>query len=230
MLNDRSSGTLFIIATPIGNLGDITLRALDTLKNVDLIACEDTRHTRKLTQHYGVSTHLISYHQHNKIQKTDYIIKKLKEGKSVGLVSDAGTPGISDPGYFIVKKCIEEGISVEPIPGASAFTAALSISGFPTKEFVFQGFLPVKKGKRKKILKGLSQQNSTSALYISPYNIEKILLEIFEIFDERKIMIARELTKKFEEKIYTATSKLPDVFKDKKPKGEFTLLIAPPNF
>lgn len=225
------SAKLYIVATPIGNLKDITLRAIEILKTVDLIACEDTRRTAKLTKHYKIDTLLVSYHQHNKIRKTNYLIGQIKAGKNIALVSDSGTPGISDPGYFIVKKCKQENIEIEPIPGVSAVVTALSVSGFPTTDIFFKGFLPVKNQKRKNILKKLSlQKDVTLVFYVSPYNIEKIFKEFFDIFDERKVMIARELTKKFEEKIYTSIKQLPYIFKDKKPKGEFTVIIAPSNF
>jgi len=223
-------GKLYIVATPIGNLGDITLRALEVLKTVDYIACEDTRHTRKLASRYNIKSLLISYHQHNKIQRTDYLVKKLKESKHIALVTDAGTPGISDPGYFIIKKCIEEHIDVEPIPGPCALATALSVSGFPTKEVLFVGFLPTRKGKRRKYLEKLSKREETIVIYVSPHKIEKLLNELNEIFPNRKVILARELTKKFEEKIRTDIENLPEIYQKTKPRGEFTLIIAPPDF
>lgn len=224
------TGKLYIVATPIGNLKDITLRALEVLKEADIIACEDTRRTKKLTVSYGIDTSLTSYNQHNKIVKTKYLIDLIKQGKSAALVSDAGTPCISDPGYFIVNSAKQQQINIEIIPGPCAFTAALSISGFPSSEVFFEGFLPVKSAKRKKVLSKIASYKATSVFYVSPHNIEKVLNEIHCIFQERKIMIAREMTKKFQEIIHVSASELPFVFKNKKPKGEFTLLIAPEGF
>lgn len=212
---------LYIIATPIGNLSDITFRAIETLKLVDFIACEDTRVTSKLLARYVIRKPLISYFQHSKISKIDKIIALLTEGKEVALVTDAGTPGISDPGQALIKAALEAKIEVVPIPGPSAVTTALSISGFPTDEFVFVGFLPHKKGRQTK-LKGLAQENRTIVLYESPYRIKKLLSELLEFCGDREVVVARELTKKFEE-IYRG--KISEVALKINPKGEFTVVI-----
>lgn len=227
MKRNKPTGKLYVVATPIGNLKDITLRAIQILKDVDYIACEDTRHTSILAKSYNIKTKLISYHQHNKIKKTDYFIAKLKDGKNVALVTDAGTPGISDPGYFIIKECIKENIEIEPIPGVSALTAALSISGVPAKNVFFNGFLPGKKGKRKKRLKQLSEIDSTIVLYISKHKIEKVITVMRDFFQNRKIVLTRELTKKFEEIIRGDINDIYSYVENNKPRGEFTLIISP---
>jgi len=212
---------LYIVATPIGNLGDITLRALEMLKSVDFIACEDTRVTSKLLAHYKIQKPLISYFQHSKISKIDKIVNLLKEGKDVALVTDAGTPGISDPGQRLIEAAIQAKIKVEPIPGSSAAITALSVSGFMTDEFLFVGFLPHKKGRQTK-LKSLAQEKRVIVLYESPYRIQKLLKEMLEFMGDREIVVCRELTKKFEE-IYRG--KVSTIFYQIKPKGEFTIII-----
>lgn len=224
------SGKLYIVATPIGNLKDITFRAVEILKNVDLIACEDTRHTGKLTSHYEISTTLVSYHQHNKIKRADYLVKELKGGKRIALVSDAGTPGISDPGYYIIKKCVNEDIQVVSIPGPCALVAALTVSGFPTREFFFDGFLPTKKGKRRKRLEELSEIESTIVLYVSKYKMMKVLAVMKDYFQGRKMAVVREMTKKFEEIIRGDVNYIEKYFSEKKIRGEFTFIIAPPGY
>ncbi len=219
------SGTLYVVATPIGNLEDITLRAIETLKSVDLIAAEDTRHTKILLDKYGIKTPTTSYFEYNKIQKTDYLIKVLNEGRSVALVSDAGTPGISDPGYTIIKRCIDDNITVVPIPGPSGLITALTVSGKPTDQFTFVGFLSPKPIKRKNQLKKLQEEGRTLILYESPHRIEKLLNDILEIFGDTQVVIAREITKKFEEIRRENVSASIEYFKTKGVKGEFIVII-----
>jgi 16S rRNA (cytidine1402-2'-O)-methyltransferase len=219
------TGTLYVVATPIGNLEDITLRALDTLKKVDLIAAEDTRHTKILLDRYDIHTATTSYFEHNKVQKGDYLLKALKEGKSVALVSDAGTPGISDPGYAIIRLCLENDISVVPIPGPSGLITALTISGKPTDQFTFVGFLSPKPIKRKNQLKKLKEEARTIVLYESVHRIDKLLSDILEIFGDTQLVVAREVTKKFEEIRREKVSLTIEHFKKNKPKGEFVIII-----
>jgi 16S rRNA (cytidine1402-2'-O)-methyltransferase len=220
-------GKLYIVATPIGNLEDITLRALRILKEVDIIACEDTRRTLKLLNHYEIKNKLLSYHAYNEEKAGLKIIAYLQEDKSVALVSDGGTPGISDPGAAIVHKARDKGIEVVPLPGASAFTALLSASGFPVKGVFFEGFLYQKGNKRKKRLKELLEREAGSIVFESPYRICKLLTEISEIDSKRILVIGRELTKIYEEIITdTAQNLLTYYEKKKKIKGEFTIYIS----
>jgi 16S rRNA (cytidine1402-2'-O)-methyltransferase len=218
-------GTLYIVATPIGNLEDITLRAIETLKKVGLIAAEDTRHTKILLSRYGIATPTTSYFEYNKIQKTDYLIGVLKEGKDVALVSDAGTPGISDPGYKIIREAINSGIPVVPIPGASGLITALTVSGKPTDKFTFEGFLSVKPIKRKNQLKKLKDEGRTSVIYESPHRLAKTLQDILEVYGDIEIVLARELTKKFEEVRREKVSSSIEHFKSVKVQGEFIVII-----
>ena len=218
-------GTLYIVSTPIGNLEDITFRAVETLKQVDLIAAEDTRHTKILLDRYGITTSTTSYFEYNKIQKSDYLLKLLKEGKSVALVSDAGTPGISDPGYKIIRMCIDNSVPVIPIPGPSGLVTALTISGKPTDKFTFEGFLSVKPIKRKNQLKKLQEEDRTAVLYESPHRIAKTLQDILEVYGDVDIVLARELTKKFEEVRRDKVSASITHFTTHPPKGEFIIVI-----
>ena len=219
------TGKLYIVATPIGNLEDITLRAIGTLKTVDLIACEDTRHTKILLDKYDIHTPTTSYFEYNKVRKSDYLLKVLKEGGSVALVSDAGTPGISDPGYTIIRLCIENDINVVPIPGPSGLIAALTVSGKPTDQFTFAGFLSPKPIKRKNQLKKLLDEGRTIVLYESPHRIEKLLSDILEICGDTQLVVAREVTKKFEEIRREKVSISIEHFKLHKPKGEFVVIL-----
>ena len=218
-------GKLYIVATPIGNLGDITLRALETLKSVDFVLCEDTRVTQKILNHYEISTKTISYHQHSNDKKVDLIISLLDEGKNLALVTDAGTPGISDPGTVLISQAIEAGTKVVPVPGASAVITALSASGLRTDEFVYLGFLPRKKG-RKTMLESLAKEKRTIVFYESPYRVVKTLEELKIVLGEdRNIVIARELTKMFEEII---RGEIKDVILKLTPqntRGEFVIII-----
>lgn len=221
-------GTLYVIATPIGNLKDITLRALENLKEVDLVACEDTRITGRLLHHYKVKTSMISYHQYSKIEKIDWLIKKLKEGQNIALVTDSGTPGISDPGSVLVKKAINAKIEVIPIPGPSALTAALSASGLVSKGIVFLGFLPKKKGRQKKFKEILAfiNQGLIIVFYESPYRIKKTLVDINLLPDNTEVIVFREISKKFEETVYLKTPINKNQIENIKEKGEFTILLT----
>ena len=221
------SGTLYIVSTPIGNLKDITLRAIEVLKETDLIAAEDTRHTKILTSHYGINTPLTSYFQYNKVKKADSLIRLLKEGRNVALVSDAGTPGISDPGFVIIRKALEEGITITPIPGPAAFLTALSVSGLPTNKFVFEAFLSNKSSQRKKRLKELSKEERTVIIYESPHRLLKTLEDMLEVLGDIHIVCARELTKKFEEIRREKVSECIKHFTDTKILGEFIIMFHP---
>jgi 16S rRNA (cytidine1402-2'-O)-methyltransferase len=218
-------GTLYIVATPIGNLQDITIRAIDTLKAVSLIAAEDTRHTKILLDRYEIKTPTTSYFEYNKIQKTEYLLKVLSEGRSVALVSDAGTPGISDPGWKIIRMCIDGNIPVVPIPGPSGLVAALTISGKPTDKFTFEGFLSPKPIKRKNQLKKLQEEGRTAILYESPHRIERLLEDILNVYGDIEVVLAREITKKFEEVLREKASAHIERFRAVKPRGEFVVII-----
>lgn len=218
-------GKLYIVSTPIGNLKDITLRAIETLNEVDFILCEDTRVTSILLKQYNVIKQLISFNAVSEIKKIPSIIGRLKNGQSYALVSDAGTPAISDPGVRLVSEAIKEGIQVITIPGATALVAALTISGLPTDSFIFEGFLPQKKGRQKK-LKELSEEERTIVLYESSHRITKLINELVEYFSERYIVVCRELTKKFEETWRGYPAELKEKLIDKIVKGEFVVVIA----
>ncbi|MBU1042814.1 MAG: 16S rRNA (cytidine(1402)-2'-O)-methyltransferase [Candidatus Omnitrophica bacterium] len=218
-------GTLYVVSTPIGNLQDITYRAVDVLSLVDLIACEDTRRTKILLDHYQIKKQLISYYEYNKLKRTDQILAYLKQGKSVALVSDAGTPGISDPGYSLIKKVIEENILLEAIPGVSALLTALVVSGMPMHRFCFEGFLPVKSGARRKILENIKLEKKTTVLYESPHRLLKTLNAIRDVFGNKDIVIGRELTKKFEEMLRLPVAEAITYFENKNPKGEFVIIV-----
>ncbi len=222
-------GKLYVVATPIGNLGDITFRAVETLRLVDFIICEDTRVTKILLDHYQINKPLLVVNAHNESKSIEKILTKLNSGESCALVSDAGTPCISDPGVRLINKVISENIEVVGIPGASAAILALSISGLPTDSFVFEGFLPQKKGRQKK-LKQLSEEEKTIVLYESTYRIKKLLEELNTNMPDRLIVIARELTKKFEETWRGTASQLLQNFEKRITKGEFVVLIAPLNW
>jgi 16S rRNA (cytidine1402-2'-O)-methyltransferase len=217
---------LYIVSTPIGNLKDITLRALEKLREVDFIVCEDTRVTGILLNHYEIKKEMISFNAQSESSKINFVLKKIKNGNSCALVSDAGTPAISDPGVRLVHSAILEGITIEPIPGVSAVITALSIAGLPTDSFVFEGFIPQKKGRQKK-LKQLAEEERTVILYESTYRIEKLLNELNEYMPERFVVVARELTKKFEETWRGKPSELLEELGSKTIKGEFVVVIAP---
>ncbi len=225
----QTAGKIFVVATPIGNLGDITFRAVETLKNVDFIICEDTRVTNILLNHFGINKPLLVANAHNELKVTEKILEKIAEGYSCALVSDAGTPGISDPGVRLVNKLISENVEVTAVPGVSASVTALSISGLPTDAFVFEGFLPQKKGRQKK-LKQLADEDRTIVLYESTYRIKKLLEEIAEYMPLRKLVVARELTKKFEETWRGTAPEILNNIENKNIKGEFVVVIAPLNW
>ena len=222
-MNQKEIGTLYIVATPIGNLEDITLRAIRVLKEVDLIVAEDTRHTLKLLNHLEISKPLISYHRHNEDVKTEILIEELKQGKNLALVSDAGTPGICDPGEEVIKRCIEEEIKIVPIPGACAMINALICSGLDTKEFAFIGFLPLNKKNRKEKLEEIRKETKTTILYEAPHKLETTLKDLKEIIGDRKIVLAREITKIHEEYIRENIDELIEKAKDI--KGEIVLIL-----
>jgi 16S rRNA (cytidine1402-2'-O)-methyltransferase len=219
--------TLYLVATPIGNLEDITLRALRVLKECDVVAAEDTRRSGQLLKHFGLSKPLLSYFQFNEAKRSEEIIERLRRGEKIALVTDAGTPGISDPGERVVKSAIAAGFRVEAVPGACALVAGLTASGLPTEEFHFIGFLPHKSGQRRNKLESLKAFDGTLVLYESPYRIEKLLGELNEVFPERQIVLARELTKKFEEFLRGKPAELAELTKKRSLKGEFVVMIAP---
>jgi len=218
-------GTLYVVATPIGNLEDITLRALRVLKEVGLVACEDTRRTRTLLTHFGIHVPVTSYFEHNKLAKGPAILKTLREGRPVALVTDAGTPGISDPGFLLVREARAAGIPVVPVPGPSAVVTALSAAGIPADRFVFDGFLPVKPGKRIHRLEALRDLEMTIVCYESPHRILATLEAVAQVFGEVEIVAARELTKQFEEIVRGTPGALREGFAAGAVRGEFTLVI-----
>ncbi len=228
MAEEIVRGTLYVVPTPIGNLEDITLRALNVLKGVDVIAAEDTRTTKFLLDHYGIQKPLLSFYSHNEQVRVPQIIQKLKSGDSVALVSDAGTPGISDPAHSIIAASIENSINIIPLPGATAFVPALVVSGFSTHEFVFEGFLPHKKGRKTK-LERLKDEERTIILYESVHRIQKTLQEVLEYFGDRNVVVVRELTKKFEEITRGKVSAVLQEFASRIMKGEFVLVIEGKN-
>jgi len=216
---------LYIIPTPIGNLEDITLRAIRLLKEVDLVLAEDTRTSRKLFSHYEIETSLVSFHMHNEHQVLLKYVDRLKSGETFALISDAGTPAISDPGFLLVRECVKEGIEVDCLPGATAFVPALVNSGLPNEKFVFEGFLPVKKGRQTR-LKLLAEEERTMVFYESPYRIIKTLNQFAEYFGkDRKASVSREISKIFEETIRGRLFEILRYFDEKKPKGEFVIIV-----
>lgn len=226
-MHHNSTGTLYLVSTPIGNLEDITLRALRILKEVELIAAEDTRKTRRLLTHYEIQTPVTSYFEGNQLAKRDKLLAQLKDGETIALVSDAGTPTISDPGYPLLQACIAEGIPIVPIPGPSAVITAAAVSGLPLHNFTFEGFLSPKAGKRKRQLTELKTEKRTLILFESPHRLVRFLADVLEVIGERNIVVARELTKRFEEIFRGNVSEALEKFQDTAPRGEFTILIAP---
>ena len=222
---DKKLGTLYIVSTPIGNLSDITYRAIETLESVNIIAAEDTRKSRILLSHYNVKTRTISYFEHNKFQKIDKIKQVLKKGDSVALITDAGTPGISDPAYKLIRKAIEIGCKVESIPGPSAVIASLVSSGLPTDRFIFEGFLPPKKG-RKRRMENLKEETATIVIYENINRLQRTIKQLLDIMGDRPAVICRELTKLHEETIRGTLSNLLNLLNDRKLKGECVLLIG----
>ncbi len=221
-------GTLYLVATPIGNLEDITLRALRTLRECDVVAAEDTRRTGQLLHHFGISKPQISYFKFSEARRSEEILERLARGEKIALVTDAGSPGISDPGERVVRAAIEKGFRVEPVPGPAAAIAALTASGLPTDEFHFVGFLSSKSGQRRRKLESLRSLQGTLVIYESPYRVQKLLEELAELFPDRPVVLARELTKRFEEFLRGKPAELIEKFRDRVPKGEFVALIGEP--
>jgi 16S rRNA (cytidine1402-2'-O)-methyltransferase len=217
---------LILVPTPIGNLADMTYRAVEVLKSVGLILAEDTRVSGILLKHYSIETPMQSYHQHNEHSQTDVVVKQIKNGRETAIITDAGTPGISDPGFLLVRACVEAGLTVECLPGATAFVPALVNSGLPNDKFVFEGFLPAKKGRQKR-LKALADEDRTMIYYESPYKLLKTLQQFAEHFGEdRQVSISREISKFYEETIRGTLSEVITHFEEKKPKGEFVIILA----
>lgn len=220
------AGMLFLCATPIGNLEDISLRVLRTLAEADLIAAEDTRNTIKLLNHYEIKTPMTSYHEHNKVEKAETLIAKLKEGMDIALVTDAGTPAISDPGEVLVQKCYEEGIRVTSLPGAAACITALTLSGLSARRFAFEGFLPTDKKERSRVLETLAAEERTFVLYEAPHHLKKTLRELCAaVGGERRIALCRELTKRFEEVRRMTLAEAADWYEEQEPRGEYVLVL-----
>lgn len=225
--SDAATGCLYLVATPIGNLEDISLRALRVLKEADFIACEDTRQTMKLLAHYDIQTRMVSYHEHNEITRAPEIVIDLEQGARVALVSDAGTPAISDPGHRLVSLCVRHGIKIVPVPGASAFVAALAASGMPIEQFAFIGFLPSRQTERRKALRVLAAEPRPLAFYEAPHRLLDTLEDALEILGNRPAVVAREVTKVYEEFLRGHLEQLLADVRKKAPRGEITLLIGP---
>lgn len=219
------AGKLYLCATPIGNLEDITLRVLETLKSVDLIAAEDTRNSIKLLNHFGIKTPMTSYHEYNKYDKADILVKKMLDGTNLALITDAGTPGISDPGEALVGKAYDAGISVTSLPGPAACITALTLSGLATRRFAFEAFLPSGKHERKRILEELKNETRTIIIYEAPHHLQKTLKELNEVLGERRLSVLKELTKKHEGALRTTLSKAVSHFAVEPPRGEYVLVI-----
>jgi 16S rRNA (cytidine1402-2'-O)-methyltransferase len=227
MTEQTKPGTLYVVATPIGNLEDITYRAVRVLKEADLIACEDTRHTAKLLHHYEIDKPTVSYHEHNEAARAEELVAKMEQGLKVAQVSDAGMPGISDPGYRVIKLAIERGIQVVPIPGASAVVAALAASGLPTDSFQFLGFLPARSGERRTLLESVRSAQQTTVVYEAPHRIAETMKDIVELLGtERPVVLARELTKVHEEFIRGSAAEILQRVQQYQLKGEMTLLLG----
>ena len=225
-INETTAGTLYLCATPIGNLGDITERVLRTLEEVDLIAAEDTRNTLRLLNHFGIKKPLTSYHEYNKFAKAEELITKLRNGQNIAVVTDAGTPAISDPGEVIAAMCIEQGIKVTSLPGACALITALTMSGMPSRRFCFEGFLPADKKERRYILEQLKREERTTILYEAPHHLRGTLQELYDSLGDRKITLCRELTKKFEEALPMTLESAIVYYSENEPRGEYVLVMA----
>ena len=219
------AGTLYLVATPIGNLEDMTFRAIRVLKEADIIAAEDTRNSMKLLNHFEIQTPITSYHEFNKVEKGPKLVQSLLEGKNIALITDAGTPGISDPGEHLVMLCAEEGITVTPVPGACACVNALIVSGLKTGRFAFEAFLPFEKKERNERLEALKNETRTIVVYEAPHRLKRTLSELFEALGDRKISVVKEITKKHETVLRTTLSKAVSYFEENEPKGEYALVI-----
>ncbi len=218
-------GMLYLCATPIGNLGDMTPRVVETLRSVDVIAAEDTRNSIKLLNHFEIKTSMTSYHEYNKVEKADYLIGQMQQGKDVALVTDAGTPAISDPGEVLVRKCQEAGITVTSLPGAAACITALTLSGLPTRRFCFEGFLPADKKEKAQILEELQEESRTIILYEAPHHLARTLGELYETLGDRRMTLCRELTKKFETVLPTTIKEAQALYESEEPRGEYVLVV-----
>ena len=223
---EKAAGKLYLCATPIGNLDDITLRVLNTLKEADLIAAEDTRHSIKLLNHFGIKTPMTSYHEYNKIDKAHYLVEQMRQGVNIALVTDAGTPGISDPGEELVRQCYEAGIKVTSLPGAAACITALTMSGQKTRRFVFEAFLPKDKKEKQMVLKSLENEVRTIIIYEAPHRLTKTLKDLEKTLGDRPLTICRELTKKYEDAVQTTIARAIEFYEENTPKGEFVLVVA----
>ncbi len=223
-------GMLYLCATPIGNLQDMTFRVLETLSGADLIAAEDTRNSMKLLNHFEIKTPMTSYHEHNKFEKADFLIEQMRQGKKVALITDAGTPAISDPGEVLVKRCLENDIPVTSLPGASACITALTLSGLSTRRFCFEGFLPSDKKERAEILRLLTQETRTVILYEAPQHLVRTLTELYEKVGQRKITLCRELTKKFETVMPTTLQDALAYYESETPRGEYVIVMEGKSF
>ena len=219
------SGTLYLCATPIGNLGDMTPRAVETLRSVDVIAAEDTRNSIRLLNHFDIHTPMTSYHEYNKVEKAEQLVAQLQAGKNIALITDAGTPAISDPGEVLVCKCQEAGIKVTSLPGPAACITALTLSGLPARRFCFEGFLPADKKERREILDELSEEGRTIILYEAPHHLVKTLTELKEALGNRRITLCRELTKKFETVLPTTLEEALKLYETEEPRGEYVLVL-----
>lgn len=224
------SGVLYLCATPIGNLSDMSPRVIETLKDADLIAAEDTRNSIKLLNHFDIDTPMTSYHEFNKVEKAKTLIGKLKEGQNIALITDAGTPAISDPGEVLVKMCQEENITVTSLPGPAALIVALTLSGLSTRRFCFEGFLPPEKKERRRILEELTNESRTIILYEAPHHLKGTLAELKEALGDRRITLCRELTKKFESVMPTTIFKAVSYYEENEPRGEYVLVIEGKSF
>ena len=224
------AGKLYLCATPIGNLEDITFRVLRTLKEVDLIAAEDTRNSIKHLNHFEIKTPMTSYHEYNKIEKAYKLVEKLQEGKNIALITDAGTPGISDPGEELVRICYENGIEVTSLPGPAACITALTISGLPTRRFAFEAFLPRDKKERARVLEELAQESRTMIVYEAPHHLLKTLKELYEVLGNRELTVCKELTKRYENATKTTFEDVIRFYEDNEPKGEYVLVISGKTF
>lgn len=218
-------GTLYLCATPIGNLGDMTPRAVETLRAVDVIVAEDTRNSIKLLNHFDIHTPMTSYHEYNKVEKARKLVEQLLEGQNVALITDAGTPAISDPGEVLVRMCQESNVPVTSLPGPAACITALTLSGLPTRRFCFEGFLPSDKKEKREVLEELSQESRTIILYEAPHHLMRTLEELYEALGDRDVALCRELTKKFESVMPTTLSKALEYYKNQEPKGEYVLVL-----
>lgn len=219
------AGTLYLCATPIGNLKDMTPRVLDTLREVDMIAAEDTRNSIKLLNHFEIKTSMTSYHEYNKIEKADYLVEQMMQGKNIALITDAGTPAISDPGEVLVQKCQQAGITVTSLPGAAACITALTLSGLSTRRFCFEGFLPADKKEKAEVLKDLQEESRTVILYEAPHHLVRTLTELYETVGNRRITLCRELTKKFETILPTTLEDALALYEREEPRGEYVLVM-----